>query len=261
MDAMTQSNRNSIEKYLDLYRRDPQSKVFAPLAEAYRKNGQLEHALDVALKGLKYHPDFASGRMTLGRIYMAQGLWPKAITELKHASELNPELLLAHKLLGECHLETGHIESALQAYKMALYLDPLDEKAKSMVKKLEGLKSSEDLEQSAPHEVRPPVTASAKSPQVPLAKRTRSYEVDRYTTLIDAHIARRDFSQALESIDEALQRLGHEPEFLRRKQYVEKRFQGEGATYSELKNDTILSKKIAKLRALHDRIESRRIFV
>lgn len=263
METMTQSNRNSIEKYLDLYRRDPDSKVFAPLAEAYRKNGQIEHALDIALKGVRAHPEFASGRMTLGRIYMAQNLWPKAISELKHASELNPELLLAHKLLGECYLETGAIDLSLQAFKMALYLDPLDEKAKAMTKKLETLKASPDYEDQKDHHTsstasRVSAKAEMASP-VPLAKKTRSYEVDRYATLIDAHIARRDFTQALESIEEAINKLGPEPEFLRRRQYVEKRFQGDGTNYNELKNDVALSKKIAKLRMLQDRIEERRI--
>lgn len=271
MEAMTQSNRSSIEKYLDLYRRDPQSKVFAPLAEAYRKNGQIEHALDIALKGIKHHPDFASGRMTLGRIYMAQNLWDKAIAELKQASELNPEILLAHKLLGECYIEKENMTAALQAYKMALYLDPLDEKAKAMVKKLESLNlSSPDGQTSASTQEPAQVLArkgqeegSATKTQkpAPITEKTQSYEMNRYISLIDAYISRRDFSRATQTIDEALQALGSNPEFLRRKQFIDKRFQDESAAYTDLKNSNRIAKKIEKLRLLQERIEQRRIFI
>lgn len=253
MEMMTSSNQSSIEKYLEMYRREPRSKVFAPLAEAYRKNGQLEHALNIATKGVKIHPDFASGRVTLGRIFMAQKLWEKAAQELKLACDLNPEILLAHKLLGECFIEMHQPQMALQAFKMTLYLDPIDEKAKAMVKKLESLSAENFNDQD--------ILKVPKAPELhkaPLVQKSRSYEIDRFTSLIDAFIARRDFNRAMESIDEALNQIGPEPEFLRRKKYVEKRFQGDGEVFSELKDNAVLAKKIAKLRRLQNQIEARR---
>lgn len=251
MQTMTSANQSAIEKYLQLYRREPGSKVFAPLAEAYRKNGQIEHALDIALKGVKIHPDFASGRVTLGRIYMAQKLWEKGLQELKQAADLNPEILLAHKLIGECHLEMHEPQKALEAFKMTLYLDPLDEKAQLMVKKLESLSASDYTEQNI-------LSTPKKSTSAPF--QSKSYEVDRYTSLVDAFIARQDFGRALESLDEAIKTIGSEPEFLRRKKYVEKRFHNNAQDFVNPKDDPLIAKKIAKLRLLQTRIEARQLF-
>src|SRR5579872_5181477 len=92
-----------VERYQLLYEKDPDSKVFAPLAEAYRRMGLLDEAIDLAESGVKVHPHFASGRVALGKCYVQKGKFAQAAEELKAASELSPENLLAHQLLAECY--------------------------------------------------------------------------------------------------------------------------------------------------------------
>lgn len=250
-------NPEALAKYKEAYQKDPNSKVFAPLAEAYRKNKQLEHAFDIAQKGVKLHPDFASGRVTLARIMMDQKTWDLAITELKQAAELNPEILLAHKLLGECYLQIRNPTLALQAFKMTLYLDPMDVTAKMMVKKLESLSAQDFAEEDILDT--PKSNPATSNTSASLFPKSKTYEIDRYTSLADAFIARQDFNRALECLDEAMSKLGKEPQFLRRKKYVEKRFQ-ENSSLAAIKDHENLTRKIDKLQKILNQINERQIF-
>jgi two-component SAPR family response regulator len=47
---------------------NPDSLIFVPLADAYRKAGLLQDAIDVCTKGLEKHPTYMSARVVLGRI-------------------------------------------------------------------------------------------------------------------------------------------------------------------------------------------------
>ena len=49
----------------------PQSLVFSRLADCYRKNGEFQQAIGVCMEGLRNHPDCVTGRVILGRCYLA----------------------------------------------------------------------------------------------------------------------------------------------------------------------------------------------
>ena len=69
---------------------DPNSRVFAPLAEAYRKSGMLDEAIQVCLEGLKIHPTYISGRVALARAYYEE----KMLGEAKEEFEKEKALLI-----------------------------------------------------------------------------------------------------------------------------------------------------------------------
>ena len=54
-----------IYEYLKKYQEDPSSRVFAPLAESYRKAGLADEAIEIAREGLRVHPNFVGGRVAL----------------------------------------------------------------------------------------------------------------------------------------------------------------------------------------------------
>ena len=62
---MDETNPEFIERYQKLYEEDPKSRIFAPLAEAYRKMGLINEALELAQNGVKIHPQFSGGRVAL----------------------------------------------------------------------------------------------------------------------------------------------------------------------------------------------------
>src|SRR6266540_2144908 len=92
-----------IEKYDAMWRKDPKSRVFAQLADAYRKSGLFDEAVMVCEEGLKIHPQYASAKVVLGRTYLEMGERAKGILHLEEALVLSPDNLLSLKTLGELY--------------------------------------------------------------------------------------------------------------------------------------------------------------
>ena len=51
---------------------NPQSLVFARVADGFRKNGEIQQAITMCTQGLANHPDYVTGRVILGRCYLEQ---------------------------------------------------------------------------------------------------------------------------------------------------------------------------------------------
>src|SRR5215217_7785836 len=58
---------DDVRRLSDELARDPGSRVFVPLGEALRRQGQLDLALKVTLRGLERHPHFADGHDLLAQ--------------------------------------------------------------------------------------------------------------------------------------------------------------------------------------------------
>lgn len=123
--------------YLKKYQDDPRSRVFAPLAEAYRKAGLLKEAIEIAKEGLRVHPNFIGGRVALARALFDEKNYAEVLQELSDIVREVPDNLVAQKLFAESALILGRITEALSAYKMLLYFNPLDSDAERMVRELE----------------------------------------------------------------------------------------------------------------------------
>lgn len=125
------------QEYLRRYKEDPTSRVFAPLAEAYRKMGRLDEALQICREGLKHQPDFHGGRVALAKCLFDKQLYDEARVELETVVQLVPENLLAQKILAETHLALGNRPGALHCYRMAQLLSPSDVSIAEKVRLLE----------------------------------------------------------------------------------------------------------------------------
>lgn len=124
-------------EYLQRFQEDPTSRVFAPLAEAYRRLGRFDDAISICLEGLEHHPDFHGGRVVLAKAYLAKNLLAEARTELERVVHAVPENLLGQRLLGDAYLALGNKAGALHCYKMALLLAPADVALAEKVHELE----------------------------------------------------------------------------------------------------------------------------
>lgn len=126
-----------IMKYEDQLEADPKSRVFAPLAEAYRKVGLLDKALEVLKTGIRYNPDYTTGFLTLASCYKDMGQMQLSYSTLRPLSALNKDNYRFQKLFGDVCLELNHLEEALDTFKYILFLNPKDSDAASIVEKLE----------------------------------------------------------------------------------------------------------------------------
>ncbi|UCD85053.1 MAG: tetratricopeptide repeat protein [Deltaproteobacteria bacterium] len=129
-----------IEKYIEILGKDPKSRVFAPLAEAYRKGGLLDEAIHVAQDGLKFNPNYVSGIMALGRAYYDKGMKAEARVELEKVVKAASDNIMAHKILGEIYQAEGKNEEAVKSFKIVLALSPGDNEVSEALDILEGRK-------------------------------------------------------------------------------------------------------------------------
>jgi tetratricopeptide (TPR) repeat protein len=126
-----------IYTYLRKYQADPTSRVFAPLAEAYRKAGLVDEAIEIAREGLRVHPSFVGGRVALSRALFDKQLYADVVKELKQILEDVPDNLVAQRLTAESQLMLGNVPDALSSYKMLLYFNPHDSETAKIVWELE----------------------------------------------------------------------------------------------------------------------------
>jgi tetratricopeptide (TPR) repeat protein len=126
-----------IYEYLKRYQEDPTSRVFAPLAESYRKAGLVDEAIEIAREGLRIHPNFIGGRVALARALFDKKLYGEVVDELGKVVEDVPDNLVAQRLIAESYLMLGRVSDALSSYKMLLYFSPADAETAKMVQELE----------------------------------------------------------------------------------------------------------------------------
>ncbi len=210
-----------VERYQLVYQRNPQSQVFAILAEAYRKMGMLEKALQIATNGLSHHPHFASGQLVAGRIYSDLNRLEKAVEHLQKAVALAPENLLAYQILAKTLLQLRRPKEALHAYKMIMLMNPHDEAAKESVKQLESLTADEFSEEV--FQLKSVKEVPARKTPIPATKETAanktqtvSKTLERLLSLADALAARNEVEKSIGILISGQTDFGPHPEISER---------------------------------------------
>lgn len=126
-----------LSKYAALYEKNPKSRVFAPLAESYRKLGMLPEALQILKEGIKRHPSYVMGYSVLGHCYFDQQNYELAYNTVRPFVASNLENISLQKLFAQICINLGHLEEALQTFKYLLLINPKDEFVSDQVKLLE----------------------------------------------------------------------------------------------------------------------------
>ncbi|NIM19489.1 MAG: tetratricopeptide repeat protein [Candidatus Latescibacteria bacterium] len=130
-----------LDKLFEKLRSEPDSLVFAPLADACRKVGRLEEALEICTNGIAHHPDYASGHVVLGKCFYDIGDQDRALDSFQTVLSLDENNLVALKYLGTILAEQGRETAAMEHFKHILALDPENTEIRS---KLENLQERQD---------------------------------------------------------------------------------------------------------------------
>ncbi len=135
---------NLISKYKSQLEKDPRSKVFAPLAEVYRKVGMNDEALALLKRGLIHHPSFSAAIIIYGQLLLEKDEVEEAYTILKPQLSINGDNIKFLKLFAQSCFKQNLILEALNTYKRVLFISPKDMEATEFIVKYDNFDSVED---------------------------------------------------------------------------------------------------------------------
>jgi len=201
-----------IEELNKKFSQNPDSMIFVPLADAYRKAGMYDEAVGVCKKGLEKHPSYTSARVVLGRIYNEKGKYDEAVEELKKVEAVDDDNLMVHSMLGNVYLKKKMYAEAVSQFQRVLALNPED--AETQEKLQEALAASREPgkhQEEKPEEKKPekPVQAEKKPAAVEPAAKAASPEkpridVTKSLKAAELYTKKEDFEKAIEVLREVL---------------------------------------------------------
>jgi tetratricopeptide (TPR) repeat protein len=137
-----------IDRLATALARDPKSKAFMPLAEAYIKAGMWAEASVVLEDGLKVYPGFVTAMAALGRVYEQLNQPVKAKAILEEVVRTSPDNLRAHRVLAKLYATEGRPDPALRSCAAILAVSPYDEEALSIKRRLTGVPAEAETPRS-----------------------------------------------------------------------------------------------------------------
>lgn len=166
---------NELEKLKERLDRDPNSKLFVPLAEEYKKAGMFEEAIDVLIKGLEKHPNYMSARVSLGKIYIEKEMLNEAGQEFEKVVNVIPDNLYAHKKLAEIYKNLDNRNKAIDELRVVLRLNPTDEvAAKSLASLEEGFTVQPDVQETT----KVFTGGEEELSEIPVSEQTKETEIE-----------------------------------------------------------------------------------
>ncbi len=111
-------------------------RVFARLANEYRKTGDLELAIDICRTHIPQQPSYISGYIVLGQALFETQQFAEAKSTFETALGFDPENLIALRQLGDIARVLGDTETARAWYQRLLEVDPQNEEAAAQLQAL-----------------------------------------------------------------------------------------------------------------------------
>jgi tetratricopeptide (TPR) repeat protein len=117
---------SEIEKLERRFAENPKGRNFAPLADAYRKAGELDSAITLCQSGLALHPDYISAHIVYGRCLIDMKNDTGAKEGFQKVLALDPENIIALKILGEIAERNNRFDEAVDWLGRLLNADPMN---------------------------------------------------------------------------------------------------------------------------------------
>jgi predicted regulator of Ras-like GTPase activity (Roadblock/LC7/MglB family) len=130
-----------IEKCHKILSEHPDSQIFAALAEAYRKKGELDKSFEVCRNGLRNHPDYGAGHLIMAKINFDREMYSEAEKELLLAIKLDGRTRLTEQLLSRIMIKRGEFKEAKNIVEKLLATDKKNSTLKTLLEEIQkGLK-------------------------------------------------------------------------------------------------------------------------
>ncbi|MDZ7264383.1 MAG: tetratricopeptide repeat protein [candidate division KSB1 bacterium] len=133
---MQKSLKDEIKFLEGKLEKDPNSILFARLADAYLQADRVDEAIELCENSIKKHPFYVTGHYILGKCYLKKKLFDQAERELKRVLLFDPKHLAAHRDYGELMAQIGWNNSCETSYQEILAIDPLNDNARRRLAEL-----------------------------------------------------------------------------------------------------------------------------
>src|SRR5437667_10854076 len=117
---------SEIDKLEARFRDNPKGRNFAPLADAYRKAGLIDNAIDLCQNGLKLHPDYVSAYIVYARCLVDKKDEAGAHGVFTQVLDLDGENIIALRGLAELAERNGKFEEEVEWLTRLLNADPMN---------------------------------------------------------------------------------------------------------------------------------------
>lgn len=139
------AEKNS-EQLKQLFGKKPESLLFSRIADLYRKEGDINRAIELCQKGLETHPEYVTGRIILGRCYIENENYDSAIDEFTSVCKIDRKNLVAIKMLADVFVKRGETDKAGDLYRILTLLDPFDASFKILASRFDTTGKTELLD-------------------------------------------------------------------------------------------------------------------
>ncbi len=142
---MAEQDFSEIARLSERYNKDPKSRIFVQLADAYRKNNMIEEALEILNKGLEHHPRYPLAHLILGKCHLSRRQFAQARESFEKTLSFDSQNVVALRMLAQTCESMKDEAGQISALKGLLALDPFDTSAKEKMEQLEALQKKEPL--------------------------------------------------------------------------------------------------------------------
>ena len=164
------ANSALIEDLLKQFAENPR-RVFARLANEYRKTGDLDQAIEICRAHVPLQPTYISGYIVLGQALFESKKLDEARSTFETALTLDPENLIALRQLGDIARESGDVDAARGWYHKLLEVDPQNDDIAAQLEALDAPPpasgAASDARATAPATEAAPVSWSDIHPDSP----------------------------------------------------------------------------------------------
>ncbi|MEM7008990.1 MAG: hypothetical protein AAF462_07640 [Thermodesulfobacteriota bacterium] len=186
------------QKFEEILAADPASNTFSQLADVLCKQGKIDKAIGVLVRGLVHNKNNVTARFMLGEIYYDRWLIDQAKREMEIVLEITPDKLEAAKLLSEIYKSEGRLDKAKTTLEQAYVFHSEDN---SLLSEIESINTKLTEKQS--RESKTAFETPIESRRInEINANVSTLEAEVYTeTMFNLYLQQGEYEKAREIID------------------------------------------------------------